>query len=83
MFLVSEERIVFSMQLIWQTTKQWVEPSAAVPVAALLCHRFKFIGQHVGVILTGGNVDLDSIHDKLLDADSYARQVEYFTSNNS
>jgi len=82
-FLVSEERIVFSMQLIWQTTKQWVEPSAAVPVAALLCHRSKFIGQHVGVILTGGNVDLDSIHDKLLDADSYARQVEYFMSNNS
>jgi len=56
---VSEEQIVESMRLIWHRLKIVIEPSAAVPVAALLAHRSKFAGQRVGIFLTGGNVDLE------------------------
>jgi threonine dehydratase len=38
-----------------------IEPSAAVPLAAVLRHRERFAGRRVGVILSGGNVDLDAL----------------------
>lgn len=56
--LVAETDIVETMRLIWERMKIVIEPSCAVPVAALLRHADRFAGQRIGVILTGGNVDL-------------------------
>lgn len=58
---VSEAAIVEAMRLIWEAMKIVVEPSAAVPLAALLERRPPLAGARVGVILTGGNVDLDRL----------------------
>ncbi|ARS28659.1 threonine ammonia-lyase [Sphingomonas sp. KC8] len=58
---VSEAAIVDAMQLVWEVMKIVIEPSAAVPVAALLERRIDVGGARVGVILTGGNVDLDRL----------------------
>jgi len=55
---VSEEGIVGAMRLVWERMKLVIEPSAAVPVAALFEHGEAFRGMRVGVILSGGNVDL-------------------------
>jgi threonine dehydratase len=49
------------MRLVWMSMKIVIEPSAAVPVAAMLEHRGVFEGRRVGVILSGGNVDLDRL----------------------
>jgi threonine dehydratase len=57
----SEYAIVDAMRLVWSSMKIVVEPSAAVPLAAILEHRDAFAGRRVGVILTGGNVDLDAL----------------------
>lgn len=58
---VSEAGILQAMRLVWESMKIIIEPSSAVPVAALLEHRVSASGQRVGVILTGGNVDLDAL----------------------
>ena len=58
---VSEDEIVDAMKLIWQRMKILVEPSSSVPLAAILRNPDRFSGQRVGVILTGGNVDLDRL----------------------
>ena len=58
---VSEVEIVDAMQLVWKRMKLVVEPSSAVPVAAVLKHRGTFAGRRVGVVVTGGNVDLDRL----------------------
>ena len=58
---VSEAEIIAAMRLVWHRLKIVIEPSAAVAVAALLVHPEKFSGQRVGIILTGGNVDLDKV----------------------
>jgi len=58
---VSEEAIVQGMKLVWERMKIVIEPSSAVPVAALLEKKFDFRGMRIGVILTGGNVDLDNL----------------------
>jgi threonine dehydratase len=55
---VSEEAIVEAMRFLWTRAKLVVEPSGAVPLAALLASRGELAGQRVGVILSGGNVDL-------------------------
>lgn len=54
---VSEDAIVAAMRLVWERMKIVIEPSAAVPVAALL----EKLGKRVAVILSGGNVDLDRL----------------------
>ncbi|MBB4267350.1 pyridoxal-phosphate dependent enzyme [Roseospira visakhapatnamensis] len=59
--LVTEDAIVAAMALLWQRLKIVVEPSAAVPLAAILARPDLFAGRRVGVILTGGNVDLDAL----------------------
>ena len=59
--LASEEAIIETMRLIWQRMKIIVEPSCAVPLATILRHPERFAGKRVGVILTGGNVDLDRL----------------------
>ena len=58
---VSEEAIVRAMRTIWEVLKIIVEPSAAVPYAALLENKLNVAGQHVGIILSGGNLDLDQL----------------------
>jgi len=58
---VSESAIVQTMRLLWQRLKLIIEPSAAVPMAALLEHRISVRGRRVGIILSGGNVDLDAL----------------------
>jgi threonine dehydratase len=58
---VSEEAIVSAMRLVWETMKVVIEPSSAVPVAAVLEKRVPVAGKSVGIILSGGNVDLDNL----------------------
>jgi len=58
---VSEAEIVAAMLLIWKRLKIIAEPSSAVPLAAVLKNPALFAGQRVGIILTGGNVDLDRL----------------------
>ncbi len=58
---VSDEEIIAAMRLIWERMKIIIEPSCAVPLAAVLKHRDQFAGQKVGIILTGGNVDLGKL----------------------
>ena len=57
----SDPEIVDAMKLTWQRMKIVIEPSCAVPLATILRNRDRFAGKRVGVILTGGNVDLDSL----------------------
>ncbi len=58
---VSEEAIIFAMRTIWETMKIIVEPSAAVPYAAIRERKMDVAEKRVGIILTGGNVDLDAL----------------------
>lgn len=58
---VDEETIIRAMRLLWERAKLLVEPSAAVPLAAVLANRDRFEGRRVGLILSGGNVDLDAL----------------------
>lgn len=58
---VSEAQIIEAMKLIWRYLKIVVEPSGAVPFAMLMAHRERFAGRRVGLILTGGNLDLDKL----------------------
>jgi threonine dehydratase len=58
---VSEEAIVSAMRTIWETMKIVIEPSAAVPYAAIMQNQINVSGKRVGIILTGGNVDLDAL----------------------
>jgi threonine dehydratase len=55
---VTDAEIVMAMKLIWERMKIIVEPSCAVPFAAVLKAKEKFSGKRVGIILSGGNVDL-------------------------
>jgi len=58
---VEEKEIAAAMKLIWERMKIIVEPSGAVPFAALIREKEKFANQKVGIILSGGNVDLDNL----------------------
>lgn len=58
---VTDEEIIAAMRLIWERVKIIVEPSCAVPLAALIKERDRFKGQRVGIILSGGNVDLEKV----------------------
>jgi threonine dehydratase len=60
-FTVSEEEIIEAMYLCWQRMKIVMEPSSAVAIAAILKNPEVFAGKKVGVILTGGNVDLKKL----------------------
>lgn len=57
----SEDEIVEAMKLIWKRLKIVMEPSSAVPLAVILKNPDVFAGKRVGVIITGGNVDLDRL----------------------
>ena len=57
----SESTIIEAMRLIWQHMKIIVEPSAAVPLAMLLEHSLDLSGKRIGIILSGGNIDIDHL----------------------
>lgn len=59
--LASEEEIIEAMYLTWQRMKIVVEPSSSVPLATIIKNKEQFAGKRVGVILTGGNVDLKKL----------------------
>jgi threonine dehydratase len=61
--LVSEEEIKAALRLIYERMKIIVEPSCVVPFAAALRNKEKFQGKKVGIILSGGNVDLTKFGD--------------------
>lgn len=64
-FVVSDEEIVTTMRLVWERMKLVIEPSAACPLAVVLSQQFeKTVGaevKKVGVVFSGGNVDLDHL----------------------
>jgi threonine dehydratase len=57
----SEDEIVEAMKMIWKRMKIVMEPSSAVPLATILKNKDRFANKRVGVIITGGNVDLDAL----------------------
>lgn len=58
---VDEEHIIAAMRLVWERMKIVIEPSSAVPVAAILANPSLGRGKRVGIILSGGNVSLDQL----------------------
>jgi len=60
-YTVKEKTIITAMKLIWERMKIVVEPSAAVPLAAIIEHKTDFQNKRVAVILSGGNIDLNSL----------------------
>ncbi len=59
--LATEQEIIDAMYLTWQRMKIVIEPSSAVPLAVILKNREVFAGKRVGIIITGGNVDLNKL----------------------
>lgn len=57
--LVSDEETMHATRLVWERMKLVIEPSAGVGLAAVLEHRFAVAGKRIGVILSGGNVDIE------------------------
>jgi threonine dehydratase len=58
---VTDEAIVRGMRQLWEVLKIVVEPSGAVPYAALLGEHGQLRGRRIGIILSGGNLDLDRL----------------------
>ncbi|MEL6811235.1 MAG: threonine/serine dehydratase [Bacteroidota bacterium] len=58
---VEEDEIISALKLIWERLKIVIEPSCAVPFAALVRDKEKFKGKKIGIILSGGNVDLSNL----------------------
>ncbi|WMJ70899.1 pyridoxal-phosphate dependent enzyme [Stenotrophomonas sp. 24(2023)] len=59
--VVDDAATVAAMRLLWEVLKQVVEPSSAITLAAVLAQPARFAGQRVGLVLSGGNVDLDAL----------------------
>lgn len=59
--LADDEATLRALALFWQRTKQLIEPSSAIALATVLANRERFAGQRVGVVLSGGNVDLEAL----------------------
>jgi threonine dehydratase len=62
-FLATEDEIKAALRLVYERMKIVVEPSCVVPLAAVLKHKDLFKGKKIGIILTGGNVDLKKFAD--------------------
>lgn len=58
---VTEEEIIDAMRFVWERMKIIIEPSCAVPVAAVFNDQLDLGGQKAGIIITGGNIDLDQL----------------------
>lgn len=57
----TDEQIIAAMRLVWERMKMIIEPSSAVPLAIILNNHKIFKGKRVGIIISGGNVDLDNL----------------------
>ncbi|EAU48045.1 beta-hydroxyaspartate dehydratase BhcB [Salipiger bermudensis] len=60
-YTASETEIIDAMKLVWKHLRVVMEPSSAVPMACVLKNPDAFRGKRVGIVLTGGNVDLDRL----------------------
>jgi len=60
-YTASEKAIINAMRMVWERMKIIIEPSSAVPVAAIIENRAVFKGKNIGVIISGGNVDLGKL----------------------
>ena len=58
---VEEEEIIEAMKLIWERMKIVIEPSSAVPFAALLKNKEDYKNKKIGIIVSGGNVDVGNL----------------------
>ncbi|MBE0666633.1 MAG: pyridoxal-phosphate dependent enzyme, partial [Bacteroidales bacterium] len=58
---VSEESIIRAMLLVWERMKIVIEPSSATALAAVLDNKTLFAGKNVGIIISGGNVDMKKL----------------------
>jgi threonine dehydratase len=58
---VTDAEILDALRLVWERMKIIIEPSCAVPLAGLLKEKDKFAGKRIGIILSGGNVDLERV----------------------
>lgn len=58
---VTEEEIIAAMRLVWERMKIIIEPSSAVPVAAAFKNKQNTQGKRIGIIISGGNVDLSKL----------------------
>lgn len=58
---IKEEEIIESMKLIWQHLKIICEPSCSLPLAGIIKNKEQFLGKKIGIIITGGNVDLKNL----------------------
>ncbi|MCB0601056.1 MAG: threonine/serine dehydratase [Saprospiraceae bacterium] len=58
---VSEPEIIDAMAMLWKRLKLVTEPSGSVPFAAVLKHTQQFAGKRIGIILSGGNVDMENL----------------------
>ncbi len=58
---VTDDEIIDALRLVWERMKIIIEPSCAVPLAALLKEKERFTGKRVGIILSGGNVDIERV----------------------
>ncbi|MFC4411586.1 threonine/serine dehydratase [Chungangia koreensis] len=64
--LVSEEEIRQAFSFVLERTKQFIEPSSATTIAAALFNKLNFEGKNVVTVISGGNVDLDSVHQLIV-----------------
>ncbi len=60
-FTVTEDQIIDAMRLVWERMKIIIEPSSAVPLAAVLANKSVFTGKTVAIIISGGNADLSKL----------------------
>jgi threonine dehydratase len=60
-FTATDTEIIDAMKLTWKHLRMVMEPSSAVPLAVVLKNPDVFCGKRVGIIITGGNVDLDKL----------------------
>lgn len=58
---VEEESIISAMRMVWERMKIIIEPSSAVPLAAVMENKDKFWSKKIGMIFSGGNVDMDKL----------------------
>jgi threonine dehydratase len=62
-YTVTDDEVIKAMKIIWERMKIIIEPSSATPVAVALSNEFKALKgiENIGIILTGGNVDLSKL----------------------
>ena len=58
---LKEDQIIEAMRFAWECLKIIIEPSCAITLAAILHNKQIFRGKKIGLIITGGNVDLDNL----------------------